>query len=235
MAQIKVLLIEDDQMWIHNVTETLKKITPSVKVFKPTSTEREDMKKQLQKVCNENVFDVVLLDYQLWNNVTGDLLINVLKEARISVIGFSSNFDYNLILRRSGAVESIGKDDLLDFRGFNEKKFLDSFNSSLFKIFTEFQSQHWSECYDFVKKSKGTSINESLLKGKKMENIPATIRFPRMYIGRKYEIILSWGEILEARVDDSREFMSEGLEWKTKGNVNKESYLVVAWSFKLAK
>jgi len=235
MAQIKVLLIEDDQMWVHNVTEALKKITPSVRVFKPISTEREDIKKQLQKTCNENVFDVALLDYKLWNNITGDLLINILKEARISIIAFSSNFDYNLILMRQGAVESIGKDDLLDSRGFNEKKFLDSLNSSLFKIFTEFQSQHWSECYDFVKKNKGADINEKLLKGKKMENIPAAMRFPRMYIGREYEIILSWGEILEARVDDSREFMSEGLEWKTKGNVNKESYFVSAWSFKLAK
>lgn len=234
-TQIKILLIEDDQMWVNNVTESLKKITPSVRVFKPVSTECEEMRKQLKKLCEENVYDVALLDFKLWKSVTGDLLIDILKEARISVIAFSSNFNHCLFLMRCGAVDSICKDDLLGSRGFNEQKFLDLLNASLLKIFTHFQSQHWSECYDFARKNKDKDIDEKLLKGSKIEGIPAYAGFPRMYGGREYEIILRCGEILQARVDDSRELMSEGLEWGVKGDVNKESYFVVAWSFKLAK
>jgi predicted house-cleaning noncanonical NTP pyrophosphatase (MazG superfamily) len=57
-----------------------------------------------------------------------------------------------------------------------------------------------------------------------------------MYGGQEYELILSNGEKCKARVDDSREFMSEGLEWKLltstdnySANTNVEQYVVVAW------
>ncbi len=53
--------------------------------------------------------------------------------------------------------------------------------------------------------------------------------FPKMYGGKEYELIDVNGEKYIARVDDSREFSSEGLEWKVKGNGNKFRSSIVAW------
>ena len=64
--------------------------------------------------------------------------------------------------------------------------------------------------------------------GKRLDGFPFNEKFPAMYLGKKYQIILVSGVILEARVDDSREFMSEGLEWKTAEG-NKSSSVVSAW------
>ena len=67
---------------------------------------------------------------------------------------------------------------------------------------------------------------------KRIEGFPFSVPFPEMYGGQEYEIITVSGEIYTARVDASREFMSEGLEWKTIGNKrdgNKEKSDVAAW------
>lgn len=64
--------------------------------------------------------------------------------------------------------------------------------------------------------------------GQRLTGFPFREKFPSVYLGQKYQIILVSGDILEARVDDSREFMSEGLEWKTKEG-NKSQSLVAAW------
>ncbi len=67
-----------------------------------------------------------------------------------------------------------------------------------------------------------------------LKNFPYKEGFPKLYAGKEYNIILLSGERSVSRIDDSREFMSEGLEWKIlssdkgqKGNVN--SSLVKAW------
>jgi hypothetical protein len=68
--------------------------------------------------------------------------------------------------------------------------------------------------------------------GKKIEGFLGSVPFPTMYGGQEYEIIAIDGEKYTARVDDAREFMSEGLEWKTLGenrNGNIEKYYIVAW------
>ena len=66
------------------------------------------------------------------------------------------------------------------------------------------------------------------------KNFPYNEGFPKMYSGKQYDLILRSGEKCIARVDDSREFMSEGLEWKIlksdegiRGNV--ERAVVIAW------
>lgn len=61
---------------------------------------------------------------------------------------------------------------------------------------------------------------------------PFRVPFPKMYGNQKYEIITVSGEKFTARVDDAREFSSEGLEWKTLGEKrdgNKTKAVVVAW------
>ena len=64
--------------------------------------------------------------------------------------------------------------------------------------------------------------------GERITGFPFSVRWPKMYGGKKYQIILVSGFLLDAKVDDSREFMSEGLEWGTKEG-NKSQSVVVAW------
>lgn len=80
------------------------------------------------------------------------------------------------------------------------------------------QSDNWNHYFDFIQKNPNQDI----------AGFPFSVRWPKIYTGKKYQIITFWGQILEATVDDSREFMSEGLEWKTKEG-NKEKQMVVAW------
>jgi len=70
--------------------------------------------------------------------------------------------------------------------------------------------------------------------GKKIEGFLGSVPFPTMYGGQEYKIITTNGEKYTARVDASREFMSEGLEWKTLGenrDGNIEKYYIVAWKW----
>ncbi len=81
------------------------------------------------------------------------------------------------------------------------------------------QSSGWDYFYDLVKQNPG----------KRLSGFPFNEKFPKMYSGKKYQIILVSGIIIDAKVDDSREFMSEGLEWKTLDG-NKSQSLVAAWN-----
>jgi len=80
------------------------------------------------------------------------------------------------------------------------------------------QSDKWDEFLEFTQEKPNHRIS----------GFPFSVIWPRMYGNKMYQIILVSGIILEAIVDDSREFMSEGLEWKTKEG-NKEKALVAAW------
>lgn len=84
------------------------------------------------------------------------------------------------------------------------------------------QSDNWDAVLQFTEQNPG----------KKIEGFPGSVCFPTMYGGQEYEIIATDGEKYTARVDAAREFMSEGLEWKTLGknkNGNREKYFIVAW------
>lgn len=65
--------------------------------------------------------------------------------------------------------------------------------------------------------------------GQRLSGFPFNVPFPKMYIGQKYEIILVSGEIVEATVDDAREFSSEGLQWKRVGGGNFADGVTAAW------
>ncbi|WKZ25136.1 MAG: hypothetical protein QY321_01770 [Patescibacteria group bacterium] len=80
------------------------------------------------------------------------------------------------------------------------------------------QSDDWGKYFNLIKEKPGQRI----------PGFPFSVRWPKMYGGKKYQIITVGGEIFEARVDDSREYMSEGLEWNTEEG-NKEKQLVAAW------
>lgn len=80
-------------------------------------------------------------------------------------------------------------------------------------------SPEWDHFYDLVKKAPEQRLN----------GFPFSAKFPKLYIGQRYEIILVSGVIEEARVDDSREYMSEGLEWRKTGGGNTTSSCVAAW------
>jgi len=84
------------------------------------------------------------------------------------------------------------------------------------------QSDNWDAVLQFTEQNPG----------KKIEGFLGSVPFPKMYGGQEYEIIAIDGEKYTARVDAAREFMSEGLEWKTLGknrNGNIEQYYIVAW------
>jgi len=90
------------------------------------------------------------------------------------------------------------------------------------------QSLNWEK---YANKSEEIYKFKQIIPG-----FPFNEKFPKMYGGREYELILSTGEKCKARVDDSRESHSEGLEWKllTPTNnhsamTNVERYVVVAW------
>jgi hypothetical protein len=80
------------------------------------------------------------------------------------------------------------------------------------------QSDNWDDYFEFIQKH----LNQYIA------GFPFSVRWPKMYAGKKYQIITFRGQILEATVDDSREFASEGLEWKTREG-NKEKQVIVAW------
>jgi len=80
-------------------------------------------------------------------------------------------------------------------------------------------SPEWDYFYDLVQRAPE----------RRLEGFPFKTKFPKLYIGQRYEIILVSGVIEEVRVDDSREYMSEGLEWKQIGGCNITSHCVAAW------
>ena len=81
------------------------------------------------------------------------------------------------------------------------------------------QSPGWDYFLDLVEKSPGKKIN----------GFPFSAIWPKMYGKQKYQIITINGEILRARVDDSRELSSEGLEWHVLGGTNCHQQTVAAW------
>lgn len=80
------------------------------------------------------------------------------------------------------------------------------------------QSDNWEEISEFIKQHPKVRI----------PGFPFSLTWPKMYGGQIYEIITVAGEIYTAKVDDSREFSSEGLEWKTIDG-NKTQAVVAAW------
>lgn len=80
------------------------------------------------------------------------------------------------------------------------------------------KSSNWDHFNDLVQKNPL----------QRLPGFPFAEKFPTEYIGKKYQIILVSGVIMEAKVDDSRQFMSEGLEWKTADG-NKSQSVVAAW------
>ncbi len=66
----------------------------------------------------------------------------------------------------------------------------------------------------------------------RIDGFPFSVPFPQAYGGQEYDIISVEGKMFRARVDDAREYMSEGLEWKTLGedrDGNREKAHVAAW------
>lgn len=92
---------------------------------------------------------------------------------------------------------------------------------------------------DLSKSSNWDEVEKLFQKGKPTEKelrtlFPERVFFPQMYGGQEYEILTFSGEKYKARVDDSREYMSEGLEWKKLSEPgNLEMYYVVAWKLLL--
>lgn len=80
------------------------------------------------------------------------------------------------------------------------------------------QSPNWKKFNKLIKQNPG----------KTLDGFPFREKFPTLYAGRRYKIILVSGIYLEAEVDDSQEFMSDGLAWKTVDG-NKEKGVVAAW------
>jgi hypothetical protein len=68
------------------------------------------------------------------------------------------------------------------------------------------QSKNWNKWRENYK----TYFNSD----KKIPGFPFNEKFPKMYGGKRYQLILSVGEMCMGEVDDSKEFYSEGLEWK---------------------
>jgi hypothetical protein len=64
----------------------------------------------------------------------------------------------------------------------------------------------------------------------RIPGFPFNEGFPKgAYAGKIYKLIDVNGFYHKAMVDDSREFMSEGLEWKITGNGNMFGSSIAAW------
>ncbi len=83
----------------------------------------------------------------------------------------------------------------------------------------ENKSLHWDKAEEELK---------TLMPRQRLPGFPFNEGFPTMYGGQRYEIILVNGDKHTAMVDASREFASEGLEWKSGGK-NYEESVVAAW------
>ena len=71
-------------------------------------------------------------------------------------------------------------------------------------------------------------LETPLQKGELIPGFPFKERYPKITpVGRKYELILVTGERKIATVDYSREFMSEGLQWRVRPFC--EECQVAAW------
>jgi len=99
-------------------------------------------------------------------------------------------------------------------------------------VYKKQQSPNWEKFGNIVYLKGDTSLRQGF---------PYNQKFPKTYdpINTRFELLLVSGEKCEAVVDDSREFMSEGLEWKLKTptelhniNNNVERHVVVAWKEK---
>jgi len=98
-------------------------------------------------------------------------------------------------------------------------------NNLLFKnLLVEVKSRQ-SDTWDFVINDYEKNPNNKI----SCISHETIVLFPVMYSGQKYDIITKAGSKYIATVDDSREFSSEGLEWKTESGRNIEQYHIAAW------
>jgi len=70
---------------------------------------------------------------------------------------------------------------------------------------------------------------QALQTGFRRDGFPFHEGFPSLYVGKVYEIILRDGSVFDALVDPTRQYQSEGLEWRRFDGQNVGSQVVVAW------
>ncbi|MFA6251474.1 MAG: hypothetical protein WC603_02505 [Candidatus Paceibacterota bacterium] len=121
----KIIIIEDDPIVVSNIEKAFKEKTDTeiISFYPSISTYpcEEEVRNQLKKVCQENIFDFALLDYGLWNKLTGVIFVDILKNTQIPFVTFSSYDEHNDELMELGAIYEINKKSLFRF-GLDRKR-----------------------------------------------------------------------------------------------------------------
>jgi len=118
---MKILIIDDGQINVRDVRAACQTVAWELVSLQPTSHIREKIISQLEELCRKEEPFLALLDYKLWADTTGLHLVDTLKKCQIPFVGFS-DYERNKALVAAGAVESIDKNDLLAFKGFDKEK-----------------------------------------------------------------------------------------------------------------
>ncbi len=98
----RVLIIDDTYDIVRFLKTECKEYDVEVISFNPTGP--GTIADQLATTLSEG-FDLVLLDSILWGEIPGEILIPVIKEARVPFIGFSSEPDQNEVFKDLGAID----------------------------------------------------------------------------------------------------------------------------------
>lgn len=127
---MNVLLIEDDQNVVNSVCLSLVEKF-NVNQFIPTSTEKSIAIEELEQLCSKNLFDLALLDYNLWDTLWGYQFIGTLNKFSIPFVAFSGKTEDNNSLLELGACYAINKNNLYGSRGFDQIKFFNNFTEAV--------------------------------------------------------------------------------------------------------
>lgn len=111
-----ILIIDDDSEIVNVVTEEGNKLGIVVIEFKPETSERNTLCLRLSELCTEYRFDFVLLDYELWHDLKGDMFTKTLNDNQIKFAAFTGSPVGNAILIKNGALFGVIKD--YNSRGF---------------------------------------------------------------------------------------------------------------------
>lgn len=110
MTSNKILLIEDDLMNIELFRKYCRMIGIDYDIFLPRTHDESGLKEELKEVLLLGKPTLVLLDYNLWGPITGDMLAPVVHQAGIPFVGCSGQEYNNNELIKLGAYGAVGKE-----------------------------------------------------------------------------------------------------------------------------
>ncbi len=122
---MKVLIIDDSPWAVQAAQEALAKIGAESVSFRPKIDDSGTFVAQFTEYLKRNnSFDLVLLDYNLWDDFDGLRFVETLKNIEIPFVAFCHCREHNESLEELGAIGSIDKNDLCTSDGIDEEQLL---------------------------------------------------------------------------------------------------------------